>query len=530
MKKVYLKENLAVEPLINQWYAWPYLIPPAPAAMYLVNFQLKTMQSFISSPQLHLTALKNPAMIGGPFINYDESRTDEIKHLTEATIAEQKELLSLVEAIKQLSNLLSTQDGSSLEPLYAKVPEPLRGYVELIYDLNNYPSFRFIERLLYRSPYYKESAQSISLSLVTNDDRSFVFSTPRLIENNSLHLKNAFRDRAIDQLFQMKLEPKPLDEIAEVLSVSSSERMLFNTFFTEKKSRSRQNYQGEGVRIRYLGHACLLIESKNISILFDPVISYEYQTIDSRYTFADLPEKIDYVVITHNHQDHCMFETLLQLRPFIKNIVVPKSNSDGFVDPSLKLILEQIGFTNVQEIDELETLKIGDSSITGIPFLGEHGDLAIRTKMAYLLDISGQTIMCAADSNNIEPKLYDHVSNFVSKLDLLFIGMECDGAPMSWMYGPLLSKPLARKLDQTRRLNGSNFERAIEIVKRFQPKSVYVYAMGQEPWLTFLTSIKYTEKSTPIIESNKLVNVCKSMGIYSEHLYGCKEIELSKVI
>ena len=39
--------------------------------------------------------------------------------------------------------------------LYAEIPEPLRGYVELVYDLNGNPSFRLIEALLYRSPHFK---------------------------------------------------------------------------------------------------------------------------------------------------------------------------------------------------------------------------------------------------------------------------------------------------------------------------------------------------------------------------------------
>src|SRR5438045_4908995 len=33
----YLKQNVIVEPLINQWYAWSYLIAPAPAAMLIAN-------------------------------------------------------------------------------------------------------------------------------------------------------------------------------------------------------------------------------------------------------------------------------------------------------------------------------------------------------------------------------------------------------------------------------------------------------------------------------------------------------------
>jgi hypothetical protein len=102
--------------------------------------------------------------------------------------------------------------------------------------------------------------------------------------------------------------------------------------------------------------------------------------------------------------------------------------------------------------------------------------------------------------------------------------MECDGGPLSWLYGPLLTKPLLRKFDQSRRLNGSNCERGISIVNLFNPRNVYVYAMGQEPWLTYLTSIQYTDESRPIVESNMLVEQCRAREITSERLYGCKEI------
>ena len=91
-----------------------------------------------------------------------------------------------------------------------------------------------------------------------------------------------------------------------------------------------------------------------------------------------------------------------------------------------------------------------------------------------------------ADSNNLEPRLYEHVHELVGDIDVVFIGMECDGAPLSWVYGPLLTKPLARKLDQSRRLDGSNCEKGLQLVNSLKPQQVYVYAMGQEPWLTYL--------------------------------------------
>jgi hypothetical protein len=81
-------------------------------------------------------------------------------------------------------------------------------------------------------------------------------------------------------------------------------------------------------------------------------------------------------------------------------------------------------------------------------------------------------------------------------------------------------------MDQSRRFNGSDFEKAIDIVDRFNPSHVYVYAMGQEPWLTFLTSLQYTDESRPIVESNKLIDACRKRGIQCERLYERAEIML----
>jgi len=525
-ENVFLKPNVVFEPLCNQWYAWSCLVSPATAAMFIANSHLKIMQSFVDAPQVHISALKNPAMIGGPFINYRTDKVPDIKSLAALTMKEQAHMLEFADAVKHLNKVLSTEpNGGSLEPFYEKVPPALKGYVELVYDLNNHPSIRFIEGLLYQSPYATESAQSVNLSLNGNGERSFAFSTPILEDDARLTLKIPFKHEGLDDLFRMKEVPQPFDSIREKLGIENKDAALFSTFFTEAPPRKRASDLNAALRIRYFGHACLLFETQNVSILADPVISYDEPDGIERYTFTDLPDKLDYVLITHNHQDHCMFETLLQLRHKIQNLIVPKNNGGGLADPSLKLVLQNIGFKNVIEIDEMETIVVNESvSITGLPFLGEHTDLNVRSKIAYLLNAHGQSILCAADSNNIEPQLYKHIHHAVGDVDVIFIGMECDGAPLSWLYGPLLTQPLARKLDQSRRLSGSNYERGIDLINRFNPKQVYVYAMGQEPWLTYLTSIKYTDQSTPIVESNKLVEDCRRRGLESERLFGQKEI------
>src|SRR5437879_7403614 len=119
-------------------------------------------------------------------------------------------------------------------------------------------------------------------------------------------------------------------------------------------------------------------------MLLDPVLHYSYESDISRHTYLDLTDKIDYVLITHHHQDHVLFETLLQIRHKVKNIVVPRNGGGQLQDPSLKLLLEQCGFRNVIEATEMEDIKTGNVRITALPFLGEHADLDIRSKMAWL--------------------------------------------------------------------------------------------------------------------------------------------------
>ncbi|MGB5930625.1 MAG: MBL fold metallo-hydrolase, partial [Cyclobacteriaceae bacterium] len=82
--------------------------------------------------------------------------------------------------------------------------------------------------------------------------------------------------------------------------------------------------------------------------------------------------------------------------------------------------------------------------------------------------------------------------------------------------------------DGSRRLAGSNYDRGKALVDNFNPKEVYVYAMGQEPWCEFISSIKYTDESHPIVQSNLLVEDCKERDIVAERLFGEKELLYSK--
>ena len=163
--------------------------------------------------------------------------------------------------------------------------------VELVYDLSHRPSIRFIEPLMYQK-HYDPSGQSVVLSIAESDWRPFIMSTPVLYNDHQVVLKIPFHDQRWDALFKMRNIPQPLDEMIAQLDIPEESKALFSSFFTTEAPEHAQDadYHGVAVRIRYFGHACLLFQTSEVSILVDPIISYKVKSDVPRFTFEDLPE------------------------------------------------------------------------------------------------------------------------------------------------------------------------------------------------------------------------------------------------
>jgi L-ascorbate metabolism protein UlaG (beta-lactamase superfamily) len=478
------------------------------------------MDSYLDDPEAHAEAAKNPALAGGPFVRYETDRSNEIAALRDATCREQARLIELSGAIAALEAMVEQEaHGYSLEPLYEKVPAPLKGCVELAYDLRNHPSYRLLEPLLY-GRFYNTSGQSLMLSLVGSDDRAFIFSTPRLDDPRSIHWQTPFASAEVDSLFRFRAAPVSCGELSELLGVHARDEMVAQ-LLTEREPPRAQRFPGS--RWRYFGHACVLVETNGRTILTDPAFSYPFAKASQRFTLDDLPPFIDFVLLTHAHQDHVLLESLLQLRDRIGTILVPRNSGGALQDPSLKLILRACGFKHVTEVAEMDEIVDGPVRVRAIPFLGEHCDLAIMSKTAWLVEAGKTSILFAADSRNFSHALYSEVRAQTGDIGTVFVGMECDGAPLSWIYGPLLTKRLERGIDQSRRANASDCAGALALAEAVRCRELYVYAMGQEPWLNFISSIKYDEDSNPIIESDQLVRTLRQRGINAERLFGSAE-------
>jgi hypothetical protein len=125
-----------------------------------------------------------------------------------------------------------------------------------------------MESFLYESPYYKPQLQSLRVFEQKRDDsRPFFLSTPRLLGNDELDLPTTFDDRVIDELFKLDFEPQSLGRIGETLSLDAGAIERLRPLLTQQPARHAEKFDGDGVRIRYFGHACVLIEWNGVSVL-----------------------------------------------------------------------------------------------------------------------------------------------------------------------------------------------------------------------------------------------------------------------
>lgn len=527
---LYLREDVYFEPLLNHWYAWPYLLPPVPGARHMVNTHRRIMSSFVKNAKLHAMAVSQPGMAGSEFLDCSEDRVSDIKALVDKIDTEHDDLVKLSDAVRELDDILRGHtSGESIEYIYERVPEPLKGYVEIVLDLEHHPSFRLIENLLYSSKYYKKSLQSISFGVLgANGQRPFVLSTPRLPSEDNLQVDADYNDPMLDEIFRAREMPISAERVDALFAGRKITGGLHHhDLFTRVPPPKRHVAVESGVRVEYLGHAGFLVETPKICVLVDPVIASRGDSFaDEVISFSQLPPHIDYVCITHNHQDHANIESLLQLRYKIGKVLVPKNNGGSLADPSLRLLLNKLGFDTL-EMDDMDEIQLPEGKLVSIPFLGEHGDLNVRSKTAWYVELSGKKIFFGADSSNLEPAMYRHIADSIGSIDIMAIGMECVGAPYTWLYGALHTKLISKKIKDSRRLNGSGYEQARNIADIFKPSSVYLYALGLEPWYKYFMGIDYDENSAQIIETDKMIKDCLSKGIPAERLYGKLTLEFT---
>lgn len=519
----FLRSNVIIEPLVDRFYAWLHTVAPVQAAMNLAAVQLPLLESYAQNPQVHIAASTNRELRGGYFVNLPRNQSTEVKALVESVRRDRAGMLELAAAIAEGEDLVrKSATGFDLTPLYPKLPAALSGLVELAYDTSNQPSLHVIEPLAYTSRYYDESRQSLQLSLDTGVERPFILSTPRLPAEGKLDLALPFRHTGVEALAKARVAPTTLAALREALELDDAGAALLATLLDDRPVLSPDRTIDSGGRVRYFGHACLVLQTPGATLVTDPLISTDNSKGD-RYTLDDLPDFIDLVLITHGHQDHIVLETLLQLRGRVGSVVVPRSSRGNLPDPSMGLYLKSLGFP-VTEVDDFDEIPFDGGKVTATPFLGEHADLDIRGKTTFWVELAGRNVFVGADSSGIDPGLYRHIRAHLGTADYAFLGMECDGAPLTWLYQGLLTKPVSKKMSDSRKLSGSNAAQAADILIELGARAAYIYAMGEESWQGHIMATNYDkDTSYQLKQIDEFENWCEERQLPMEHLFNKRE-------
>jgi L-ascorbate metabolism protein UlaG (beta-lactamase superfamily) len=521
---VFLSPQTKLEPLVCRWYAWPHLISPAQLALHIEYRLLPLLRSFAANPSVHVSANSDPAMYGGPFMSLSEDDVAAVQALIEDTATSCADLIVLAKDLRATASALEEKaNGFSLNDFYANLPASLQGIVEYLYDANSHASIRLFEDLLYDEDLTGHTHE-IMLQATGERDRHFFMSTPRLATDDSLSFKMRFSDKRLDALASMRTRAGSFTEIARLFEVEANDMELFRSFFTASAPTAKpdRHYQSGDVRMRFFGHACVLFQTEGMSVLFDPFVGIEPGK-DNRLTLNDLPDFIDYVVLTHNHQDHFNPEMLIQLRHRIGRVVVPANNSGSVTDPSMRLALREIGFQKIDVLDPFDSIQLPEGEILSLPFTGEHADLNIYSKQAIALTLKGRKFMFLIDSDGRDTMLYQRLMRRIGPIDALFIGMECNGAPLNWLYEPLMNKSLNRRNNESRRLSGADAARAENILSEIKAPQVFVYAMGQDPWMKYIMGLEYEPDSIQLTESNAFIEKCNATGTSAGRLWSGDE-------
>jgi L-ascorbate metabolism protein UlaG (beta-lactamase superfamily) len=519
----FLRPDVIIEPLVDGFYAWVHTVAPVQAAMNLAFVQVPLLESYLQSPQVHINASSNPKLRGGLFVNVEAARAGEIRDLLASIKRDRADMLRFAEAVAEAEEIVRQgAAGFDLTPLYPKMPAELSGLVEIAYDTNNQPMVRFMEPLVYESSAYTEERQSVQLSLETGVERPFILSTPRLGSPDVLELRVPFRHPGLEELSRSRVHGTTLPRLREMLQLEDEQVTALSGLLATEPDLASDRHIGEGGRIRYFGHACLVMQTPEAAIITDPWVSSDAAAAD-RYTHRDLPDYIDLVLLTHGHQDHIVLETLLALRGRVGSVVVPRCSRGSLADPSLALYLSHLGLP-VTEVDDFSEVEFPGGRVIATPFLGEHADLDIRAKSTYVVQMAERTMFVGADSSGIDPGVYRYIRGRAGEVDVAFLGMECAGAPLTWLYQALFTKPVTKRMSDSRTLSGSNAVQAAAIMTELGAREAYVYAMGEEMWLVgHIMATTYNEDSYQLQQVEEFMTWCAEHGIKSGHLYGQHE-------
>jgi L-ascorbate metabolism protein UlaG (beta-lactamase superfamily) len=125
------------------------------------------------------------------------------------------------------------------------------------------------------------------------------------------------------------------------------------------------------IKTTLIGHACLLIQSKETTILTDPVWSeYQWEELQvlcpSIVLEKDKVPPIDVLNLSHRHQDHFDVRTLAYLARN-ERIITQDTIILAPQDKLLLDVLNELEFKNIKVVTDFEPIQVKDVTLTPTP-------------------------------------------------------------------------------------------------------------------------------------------------------------------
>ncbi len=234
----------------------------------------------------------------------------------------------------------------------------------------------------------------------------------------------------------------------------------------------------------WLGHSSYLMHIEGKKLLIDPVFhsaspfSFMVKPFDYEYTYSekDMPQRIDLLVLTHDHWDHLDYKTMKALKDSVQQVVCPLGVGSH---------LEYWGFApeKITELDWQDITRVGEMTLTCLPARHFSGRGLTRAKTlwaSYVLQVADRTIFIGGDSG------YDtHFAQIGKRFPSIDLALVENGQySENWRYIHTLPKYLPQVLQDLG-------------AKTYFAGHNSKFKLAQHPWYEPLETIAKIEKEHP---------------------------------
>jgi UDP-MurNAc hydroxylase len=262
------------------------------------------------------------------------------------------------------------------------------------------------------------------------------------------------------------------------------------------------------MRVTYYGQACTLIEAAGVRILTDPWLTegayqgtwfHTHVLEEAGVTPATIPRDIDYLFLSHEHEDHTDLATLRTLRPGVPVLI------GRFGTPKFRRFLEGVGALDVREVPFGEPVKLGSGVTATILGTAEY-----TNDSAILVEADGCRMF-----NETDCKLPYADLERLGKLGIdigFYMFSGANWFPMMYDYPPEVQR------ERVRRRRQSLLRGFVQRVKLTRPR-IAVPAAGPctvlDPELLWLN----TDERGIFVDPELAVAAVREAGLPSEPLY-----------